>query len=162
MKTAIIYESKHHGNTKKLCDAIARLGNVDQIEAKKVSEGVVWADYDAIGFASGIAYGNFYRNVQKAASQIPAGTKTFYLYTCARNDKDFAAGIKAIASGALAIGGLLLLVISILGETMDYWALNSALATICLASLFNLIRLQRKRKEGQKSNARKLEEDHHE
>lgn len=106
MKTVIIYESKHHGNTKKLCDAIAGIGSVDLIEAKKVNEGISWADYDLIGFASGIAYGNFYRNVRKAASQLPVGAKTFYLYTCARNDKDFAAGIKAIAreKGAVILG----------------------------------------------------------
>ena len=58
-----------------------------------------------------------------------------------------------IASGVLAIGGLLLLVISIFGETKDYWALNSALAAIFLANLFNLIRLQRKRKAEQERNA---------
>lgn len=106
MKTAIIYESKHHGNTKKLCDAIAELESVDLIEAKKASEGIAWTDYDVVGFASGIAYGGFYRNVRKAASRVPAGTKTFYLYTCARNDKDFAAGIKAIAEekGAVILG----------------------------------------------------------
>lgn len=60
-----------------------------------------------------------------------------------------------ITSGALAIGGLILLLISIFGETKDYWALNCALAAICLANLFNLIRLQRKRKEGQKCSAEK-------
>lgn len=36
----------------------------------------------------------------------------------------------AIASGALAIGGLFLLVISIFGETKDYWALNLSLIHI--------------------------------
>lgn len=50
-----------------------------------------------------------------------------------------------IASGALSIGGLILLLVSIFGETKDYWALNSALAAICLANLFNLIRIQRNR-----------------
>lgn len=68
----------------------------------------------------------------------------------------------AIASGALAIGGLILLLISIFGETKDYWALNCALAAIFLSNLFNLIRLQRKRKEGQKcSTGKELEKNHH-
>ena len=69
----------------------------------------------------------------------------------------------AIASGALAIGGLFLLVISIFGETKDYWALNSALVAIILSNLFNLIRLQRKRKSEQKSDSvKELAEEHHE
>ena len=29
MKTAIVYYSKHHGNTKRLVDAIARLGDIN-------------------------------------------------------------------------------------------------------------------------------------
>ena len=68
-----------------------------------------------------------------------------------------------ITSGALVIGGLILLLISIFGETKDNWALNSALAAIFLSNLFNLIRLQRSRKVGQNNNAGKeLHEDHHE
>lgn len=51
----------------------------------------------------------------------------------------------AIASGLITVGGLLLLAISIFGETADNWTLNYALAAICLANLFNLIRLQRNR-----------------
>lgn len=67
-----------------------------------------------------------------------------------------------IASAAMAIAGLLLLMISIFGETKDYWTLINALADITLANLFNLIRLQRKRKEGQKCSAEKeLEEDYY-
>jgi len=68
-----------------------------------------------------------------------------------------------IASGALAIGGLILLLVSIFGETKDNGVLSSALVAICLANLFNLIRLQRKRKEEQYSNGEKeFEEDCHE
>lgn len=68
----------------------------------------------------------------------------------------------AISSGALAIGGLILLLISIFGETKDNWALNSALAAICLGSLFTLIRFQRKRREARESNAGKEHEQYHE
>lgn len=50
-----------------------------------------------------------------------------------------------IAGGALAIAGLILLLISIFGETKDNWTLVNALADICLANLFNLIRIKRNR-----------------
>lgn len=36
MKTAIVYASTHHGNTKKLLDAIAAAYEVDLIDAVKI------------------------------------------------------------------------------------------------------------------------------
>ena len=53
MKTAIIYVSIHHGNTKKVVDAIASEYEVDLIDAAQV-EMANLAEYDLIGFASGI------------------------------------------------------------------------------------------------------------
>lgn len=51
-----------------------------------------------------------------------------------------------IAGGALAIGGLIILLISIFGETKDNWTLGSALVAIILSNLFNIIRFQMNRK----------------
>ena len=54
MKTAIIYVSSHHGNTKKVLDVMAYSNDIDLLkisEAKKTDFSV----YDAIGFASGIS-----------------------------------------------------------------------------------------------------------
>lgn len=96
MKTAIIYESKHHGNTKKVCEGIVRECKVKLIEAQNVTENFEWDDYDLIGFASGIAYKKFYEPVNKAAEMLPPGKKVFFIYTCAKNDKDFSNDIKNI------------------------------------------------------------------
>ena len=106
MKTVIIYESKHHGNTKKICDRIASECGAVLVEAKNVDEKFNWADYDLIGFASGIAYSRFYDSVNRAAELIPDKKKAFFIYTCAKNDKDFSAGIKKTASdrGAVCLG----------------------------------------------------------
>ncbi|MCR4907469.1 MAG: flavodoxin [Lachnospiraceae bacterium] len=106
MKTAIIYESKHHGNTKKICDRIAKECGTVLVEAASVDENFNWKDYDLIGFASGIAYSRFYDHVTRAAGLIPHGKKVFFIYTCAKNDKDFAAGIKKTAAdrGAVCLG----------------------------------------------------------
>ncbi len=106
MKTAIIYESKHHGNTKKVCDAIAKSQGVKLFDAEAIKGDFPWDEYDMIGFASGISFSKFYNHVTKIASKVPAGKKTFYIYTCAKNDKDFAADIKAIAeaNGAIILG----------------------------------------------------------
>ena len=55
MKTAIVYYSKHHGNTKKLLDAIAAAADIDLIDVTS-DESMDLSGYDRIGFASGIYY----------------------------------------------------------------------------------------------------------
>ena len=106
MKTVIIYASKHHGNTKKVCDRLASDRNITLVEASEVSDSFPWADYDLIGFASGIAFKKFYEPVNKAARQIPAGKKVFYIYTCAANNQDFSSNIRGIVEsrGAESVG----------------------------------------------------------
>ena len=106
MKTLIIYESKHHGNTKKVCDRIASECGAVLVRSGIVDPNFNWEDYDLIGFASGIAYSKFYDSVNRAAEQIPKGKKAFFIYTCAKNDKDFSAGIKKIVAdrGAECLG----------------------------------------------------------
>jgi flavodoxin len=96
MKNAIIFESKHHGNTKKICDAISEKCGVDLYDAATFQGEFPWDKYDVVGFASGIAFSRFYEHVNEVAKHIPAGKKVFYIYTCAKNDKDFAANIKQI------------------------------------------------------------------
>lgn len=52
-----------------------------------------------------------------------------------------------IASLAMAIGGIILLLISIFGNSEDNWSLAMGLSAIVLANLFNLIRIQRTKKD---------------
>ena len=106
MKTVIIYESKHHGSTKKVCDRIATECGAVLVRAESVDAGFNWEDYDLIGFASGIAYSKFYDPVNSAAEQIPRGKRAFFIYTCAKNDKDFSTDIKKIVAdrGAECLG----------------------------------------------------------
>ena len=67
MKTAIVYASVHHGNTK--IDAT-------QIKEKNLSE------YDLIGFASGIYFGKFHQSVLDFASVNEIeDKKVFLIYT---------------------------------------------------------------------------------
>ena len=51
MKVAIVYYSQHHGNTKKLLDAIKDLGDIKLINAVECKEADL-SDYDLIGFAA--------------------------------------------------------------------------------------------------------------
>lgn len=81
MKTAIVYHSSHHGNTKKVVQAIAQGRDVTLIDASAVK----CADligYELIGFASGIYFGKFHTDVLEfAENNLPEGKKVFFLST---------------------------------------------------------------------------------
>lgn len=81
MKTAIVYYSKHHGNTKQLLDAIARKHLVTLIDVT-ADPSVDLGEYDRIGFASGIYYSKFHKSLLKFAEEkLPEGKPVFFLYT---------------------------------------------------------------------------------
>lgn len=81
MKTAVVYYSKHHGNTKKVLDAIAAKNEITLIDVTKNPLADLSA-YDRIGFASGIYYSKFHKSLLKfAEEQMPEGKQTFFIYT---------------------------------------------------------------------------------
>ena len=53
MKTLIICESVHHGNTKKIADAMAAVLNAEIKKPAEIDVGKL-GEYDLIGFGSGI------------------------------------------------------------------------------------------------------------
>ena len=106
MKTAIIYYSKHHGNTKKLLDAIAMQGGVTLIEASGGPR-IETSTYEMIGFASGIYYSKFHQSVlQFAEKNLQRDMKVFFIYTCGMKRKNYTDAIKLIADskGARTLG----------------------------------------------------------
>lgn len=81
MRTAIVYFSKHHNNTKKLLDAVSGTFETDLINAADVKEFDLSA-YDMIGFASGIYYSKFHKSVIKFAEKnLPENKNVFFIYT---------------------------------------------------------------------------------
>ena len=82
MTTAIVYVSSHHGNTKKLLDAVAEnFPEVRLIDALKEKDADL-SGYDRIGFASGIAYGKFYPQLLAYMTEkLPAGKPVFFVCT---------------------------------------------------------------------------------
>ena len=62
MDTAIVYYSKHHGNTKKLLDAIATAEEVTLIDVTAAASTDL-TSFDRIGFASGIYYSSFAKQI---------------------------------------------------------------------------------------------------
>lgn len=79
--TAIVYASTHHGNTKKVLDAIAAKYEVDLIDATKVHELDI-SKYDCIGFASGIYFSKFHQSVINFANvNLPGEMRVFLICT---------------------------------------------------------------------------------
>ena len=96
MKTAIVYYSQHHGNTKKLLDAIAECGDVTLFDITKGMPDSL-EEYDIIGFASGIYFQKFKDTVLKCAKEkLPKGKKVFLIYTYGAKRDGQTKGMKAI------------------------------------------------------------------
>ena len=97
MKTAIVYYSKHHGNTRKLLDAIAEHNEVTLIDVTNPGD-VKLDEFDRIGFASGIYYGAFARQLLTfAEAHLPEGKEVFYIYTHGAPGGNFLKAIREIA-----------------------------------------------------------------
>lgn len=81
MKTAIVYHSSHHGNTKKVVQAIAQGRDVTLIDASAVKSADL-TSYELIGFASGIYFGKFHTDVLEfAENNLPEEKRVFFLST---------------------------------------------------------------------------------
>ncbi len=96
MKTAIIFYSEHHGNTKKLLDAIVKENEVTLIDVTAIKNFDL-TEYDVIGFASGIYFSKFNKALLKFANNnLPDRKKVFAIYTCGKNNANFADCVKEI------------------------------------------------------------------
>jgi hypothetical protein len=81
-KTMILYRSPHHGNTKKLLDAIVQ-AHPDVVLVKAGEDALDAAQFDTIGIASGVYIGKLHHTVRKAlASMNGGGRKAFAVYSC--------------------------------------------------------------------------------
>ena len=97
MKTAIVYYSKHHGNTKKLLDAIAAVNEVTLIDVTEQASADL-SGYDRIGFASGIYYNSFAKQLLSFAQDCLLEKKdVFYLFTHGAPKGVFLTAIRKIA-----------------------------------------------------------------
>ena len=96
-KTAIVYVSRHHGNTFKLVNAIAERYDITLINAAEENKANLEA-FDLIGFASGIDFGKFYEPVEQFLRRnLPLSKQVFFLYTCARTNPGFTKSVRLAA-----------------------------------------------------------------
>ena len=81
MKTAICYYSTHHGNTLQVARAMTQGYDVDFFDLSTQREAAL-ADYDLVGFASGIYGFAFHPSVVAFARKyLPQGKAVFFVYT---------------------------------------------------------------------------------
>ena len=81
MKTVICCYSRHHGNTRKVAEAMAQEGDVDLIDVT-TRQMVSLEGYGCIGFASGIYGFAFHKAVAAFARQyLPERTPVFFVCT---------------------------------------------------------------------------------
>ena len=97
MKTAIVYYSAHHGNTKKLLDAIAAAEDVALIDVTAAAD-VDLSAFDRIGLASGIYYNSYAKQMLTfAEAHLPPNKDVFYIFTHGAPKGNFLKGIREIA-----------------------------------------------------------------
>jgi len=69
MKTAIIYKSIHHGNTKKIAEAMANALEADLFDLKDASPDII-NRYDLIGFGSGKYFMRPHKKLRKFVEEL--------------------------------------------------------------------------------------------
>ena len=96
MTAAIVYFSQHHGNTKKLLDAIAATEDVTLIDVT-TNPTADLSSFDRIGFASGIYYTSFAKQVLSfAEAYLPEGKDVFFIYTHGAPKGGFLTAIRSV------------------------------------------------------------------
>lgn len=97
MKTAIIYYSKHHENTKKLLDAIAEADPEVVLIDMTATASPDLKQFDRIGLASGIYYGGFSKQgIEYAKANLPESKPVFFIYTHGAPSGDFLKSIREV------------------------------------------------------------------
>jgi len=80
MKTIIICQSIHHGNTKKIAQVFAEILNSDIISPADVTNFNI-DEYDLIGFGSGIYAGKHHSSLFKFIKELKTCNKTAFIFS---------------------------------------------------------------------------------
>ena len=97
MKTLIVYESPHHGNTEKVAKVIADVLEARLVKPKELDISAV-AEYDLLGFGSGIYIGKHHKNLFSIVDKLPhhENKKAFIFSTSGAGENNTARNHKAM------------------------------------------------------------------
>ena len=97
MKTAIVFYSQHHKNTRKLVEAIKETDPEVKLVDVSITKVAELEGYDRIGIASGIYYSKFAKPLMEyLATHLPEGKEVFALYTCGKMWSGYTKDVKAL------------------------------------------------------------------
>ncbi len=90
MKIAIIYKSIHHGNTKKIAEVMAGVLEAELFDLKDINHNII-AEYDLIGFGSGIYFSKPHKKLIKFIDNLneAENKKAFIFSTSGRGKLEF-------------------------------------------------------------------------
>lgn len=89
MKKAIIYKSVHHGNTKKIAEAMAKAIKADLIDLEDANRDII-EKYDLIGFGSGIFFYKPHKELRKYVEGLdPVENKKAFTFHTSGNGKTY-------------------------------------------------------------------------
>lgn len=80
MKTLIICKSVHHMNTEKVAKAMAEVLGAKLARPEDVSPDVL-AEYDLIGFGSGIYYSKLHNTIRAFVDKLPTMSKDAFVFS---------------------------------------------------------------------------------
>lgn len=82
MRTLIICASPSHGNTRRVADRIAGVLNAEVVDPQQVQVDKI-ADYDLVGFGSGIYFASVDRGLRRLIDRLPhvEGVPAFTFFT---------------------------------------------------------------------------------
>ena len=107
MRTAIVYVSVHHGNTKKVVQAMAAELSADLIDLTVEKEADL-SGYELIGFASGVFYNGLHAILRQYLENLclPVGQRVFLVATCGVAHMNYTRGTKRLLEkkGAQCLG----------------------------------------------------------
>jgi len=81
-RTAIVCESIHHGNTRRIAEAIAAVLDAE-LFATGTTPTATLAAYDLVGFGSGIYFGRHHRSLRTLVDSVPVLPRAAFLFSTA-------------------------------------------------------------------------------
>jgi flavodoxin len=91
MKTLILYASSHHGNTKKIAQAMGKVLKAKTLSFEEFKNPRAILKYDLIGFGSGIYWRSFDKKFLRLINRLPSlkGKKVFLFSTSGSGENIF-------------------------------------------------------------------------
>ncbi len=105
MKTLIVYESTHHGNTEKVAKVIADVLEARLVKPKELDISAV-AEYDLLGFGSGIYIGKHHKDLLNTVNKLSRheNKRAFIFSTSGSGEKNIDRNHKAMRKKLLGKG----------------------------------------------------------